>query len=172
MEQIVKSLDLITSSQNFLKSNSLILNKYWIEPRINNYSLNNNTSISSNTQIILDQIINHIQLIDEELGKIIIQLKQSIIFVLVLQTSTWDELEKLFMEILNKFNFIFGIPHEYTQPIIEWIDSSNMMEMANQFIQEFKRVFGYKFLDLLDERTLEQFFKVLSHVKKLYLIHS
>jgi len=45
------------------------------------------------------------------------------------------------------------------------------LTVAIQFIDEFKKIFGYKFLDLLDRIVLEKILLVLSHVKKLYLAH-
>ena len=170
MEQIIESLDLITNSQNFLKSNSYVLNKYWIEPKISKSTFTINI-IDTQTQSTLDQIITHINLIDNELGKILNHLIKSNIFNQVLLTNTWIELEQLFMCTFKRFNFIFGIPPEYTQSITDWIDSDNMFIVAQQFIQEFKIVFGYKFLDLLDEHIIRIVLQVLSHVKKLYLTH-
>ncbi len=169
MEQIIKSLDLITISQDFLKSNSEILNKYWIEPRINKNIINLN--IDLNTQLTLDQISLHINLIDIELTKIITIAIKSNILNQILLTNTLIELEQLFMGTFTKFNFIFGIPPEYTQPILNWIGSPNMFETSIEFIKEFKNIFGYKFLDLFDEQALKIFLQVLSHIKKLYLEH-
>jgi hypothetical protein len=168
MEQIIKSLDLISNSQHFLKSNFYVLNKYWIEPRINKSTTD---TPDSQTQVIIDQIVININLIDNELQKIIKKVIESNVFDQVMLTNTWIELEKLCMGTFDKFNFIFGIPPDYTQPIINWIDSDDRLVVAIQFIEEFKKVFGYKFLDLLDEETIKTFLQVLSHIKKLYLAH-
>jgi len=168
MEKIIKSLDLISNSQDFLKSNYNLLNKYWIEPRINKSITD---TPDSQTQTTLNQIISHINLIDNQLEKIIIQILKSNIFDQVMETNAWVELEQLCMSTFERFNFIFGIPPEYTKPIVEFIDMDDNLTVAIQFIDEFKKIFGYKFLDLLDRIVLEKILLVLSHVKKLYLAH-
>jgi len=170
MEQIIKSLDIISDSQEFLKSNYLILNQYWIEPRVNQTTCTI-TNLDQQTQDILCQIEFHINLIDKEFEKIIGLAIQNQIFDQILETNTWVDLEKLFIGTFTKFNFIFGIPPQFTQPILKWIDSENGIEIGIQFVSEFKKMFGYKFLDLIDEKFLSKFLQILSHGKKLYLGH-
>ncbi len=171
MEQIIKSLNIISTSQEFLKSNYSILNQYWIEPRVK--QLPNPTDLNIDIKNTLDQITNHINLIDGELEQIISISIQNQIFVQVLELTTWVDLERLFMNTFVKFNFIFGISPEFTQPISQWIDldPTIRLEIGLEFISEFKKIFGYKFLNLINREFLENFLQVLSHVKKLYLGH-
>lgn len=172
MEQIVKSLDVISKSQEFLKSNSEVLNKYWIEPRINP-SPSPTPDIDLPTLQTLNEIITHINLIDRELEHIIGLTINSNLFDQVLNLTTWVELEKLLMGTFVKFNFIFGIPPEFTKPFLEYIDldPTVRLEIGLEFVSEFKKIFGYKFLSLINREVLDRTLQVLSHVKKLYLAH-
>lgn len=167
MEQIVLLLDQIVFSQYFLKANFITLNEYWIKPHI---GLQPDPNYISNPELEL-QITQSIELIDINLCQIIQIIKSNNIFSLILECTTLEKFQTLACMNFTGISFVFGIPDEFKSKIEELsnLDLNTLFGQITEFINEFKNMFGYKFLDLLTEEVTKQIILTFLHIKKLYL---
>jgi hypothetical protein len=162
MEQIVPLINQIVTAQNFLKSNYLTLNEYWIKPRVG-LSLSPSYCSDKNIELQIDQSIG---LIDKNLCEIIQIITEINLFDQILESSTFDELK-----CLDGITFGLIIPKEL-EPLVLSLEQLEPIELVNQIIElatQLKNTFGYKFLDLLTEKLIIQIIHSYFHVKKLYL---
>jgi hypothetical protein len=169
MDQIIPLLDQISLSQKYLKDNYYELNEYWIKPQLGSPPDSNYIP----DPFINTQIDNNIKSIDLNLYKIIQIIKTNNIFDKIIKTNTLLELQSLILINITNISFVFGIPQKLNPQLVHILqmDFNTLETLVKQFVDQFKILFRYKFLELLTDQDITQILHTFFHIKKLYLTY-